>query len=113
MGFTDYFGGGVSTLIEQYKKKKEDEEKDKPIGKIGLTYDPDKPVGKVGVAEVTPAPVVEPWQPSDPSTEFTDTKSKIDYYHEKIIWLEGIAKEKGGLGGSGYDAYRYTLEKYT
>ena len=112
MGLTSYFGGGISTLIEQYKKKKEDEEKDKPIGKIGLTYDPDKPVGKVGAIEVAPVPTVETPKSSDLSPEFTDTKSRIDYYREKITWLEGIAEEKGGLGGSGYDAYRYAIEKF-
>lgn len=44
--------------------------------------------------------------------DFSKPLNRIKYYESKINWLEGIAKEKGYLGESGYDAYRYSLEKY-
>lgn len=43
---------------------------------------------------------------------FAKPLARIKYYESKINWLEGIAKEKGYLGESGYDAYEYAIRKY-
>lgn len=51
-------------------------------------------------------------QATTESAEFTSPMDKINFYKIQIDKLEGIAKEKGGLGGSGYDAYRYAIEQY-
>ncbi|MBA7492550.1 hypothetical protein ES702_03100 [subsurface metagenome] len=51
--------------------------------------------------------------PEKPEEEdFSKPLGRIKYYESKINWLEGMAKEKGFLGESGYDAYRYAIEKY-
>ena len=59
------------------------------------------------IKEKEEAPPVKPEE-----ADFSTPLGKIQYYESKIDWLEGIAKEKGYLGESGYDAYRYAIEQY-
>ncbi len=62
------------------------------------------------IGDETPKPLTH--ISTDPADKFTGVLSKIEYYSEKITWLEGISEEKNGLTGAGYDAYRYAISQY-
>ncbi|MBA7491705.1 hypothetical protein ES702_02253 [subsurface metagenome] len=97
----------------------------KPTGKIGLGIGakpkvgielPEKPELEVKPTEIKRLGLVKEKEEVElvkPEEEdFALPLTRIKYYESKINWLEGIAKKKGYLGESGYDAYRYSIEQY-
>ena len=108
-GLGSYFGGNYLDFIQ--KKEEDEEEFVGVIGseiKIPSTIPVNSHAEQPIIGSVEPLEITSPIS-TEPAKDFTDVKSKIDYYEEKITWLEGIAEEKGGLGESGYDAYRYNI----
>ncbi len=95
----------------------EEEEKEEEKTSI-IKFDWDKPVEiteptqEILTGKTAPAMDTKSIEEILSIKDFTSPMDKINFYKGKINWLEGIAKEKGGLGESGYDAYEYAINQY-
>ena len=109
--------GGINTKTGKPIKGEKEKEELFKIAKIKPITGPIETQFSIGAKAMDVSPV-EPEEPIDfgiqgPMTEdFSLPINRIKYYKSKIDWLEGIAEKKGGLGESGYDAYRYSIEQY-
>jgi len=122
MGIGSYYGGNYLDLI----KKKEDEEEELIATSVPEVIETKTiedsqendmvassiEVFKMSDVETSPDYGTSPVSTTLPTQGFDTVDSKINYYKEKIVWLEGISEEKGGLGESSYGAYRYAISQY-